>query len=440
MLSGARVQRRLAGAHGYNWTHPDEAPRRRWEWFSAEDLGANPDGVMSAAIPSMRITDVGFIALVIPFFSDTWLPEQNDLVEYVTDYRDHYVNDQRPAAQVLLRAYLPNGRDVRQLCDPTTKADGSGQMTGVVRAAVEEMWNDLKRGHFVDSLTRTVTITLQLKSNHMGVGYRITLMFELTSLGAILPSYDVETRIIDDKATEDMMMYAQISLVTVLFFAMLEVIEMVRSGLGDYTADLWNVMDWVNFFFFFLTYMQVHAVHYWIHHRDCSSILCRDLGYFDDWQLMMDYRNTKKYISLCICIQLFKVIKYLSALIPKMSLMTSVLRHCVVDLCFFGVVFANSLVAFSMMLYVQLGPVMEDYYDNLPAAISLVRALFGDFDIDEIMDNSSGYLNAMLFLGYLFVAIFICLSLFLAILAEARRRCESTRRARSSTPTSTSTV
>ena len=54
----------------------------------------------------------------------------------------------------------------------------------------------------------------------------------------------------------------------------------------------------------------------------------------------------------------------------------------------------------------------------------LVRALFGDFDIDEIADNSSGYLNALLFLGYLFVAIFICLSLFLAILAEASRRCE----------------
>merc|ERR1719454_2152023 len=100
--------------------------------------------------------------------------------------------------------------------------------------------------------------------------------------------------------------------------------------------------------------------------------------------------------------------------------MTSVLRTCVIDLLFFGVVFVISLAAFSMMLYVQLGPVMEDYYDNLPAAISLVRALFGDFDIDEIMDNSSGYLNALLFLGYLFVAVFIMLSLFLAILAEAQ--------------------
>ena len=64
-------------------------------------------------------------------------------------------------------------------------------MTGSVRAAVEEMWNDLKRGHFLEATARVATITLQLKSNHVGVRYRLTLMLELTSLGAILPSYDV---------------------------------------------------------------------------------------------------------------------------------------------------------------------------------------------------------------------------------------------------------
>ena len=63
---------------------------------------------------------------------------------------------------------------------------------------------------------------------------------------------------------------------------------------------------------------------------------------------------------------------------------------------------------------------MEGYRDQIPAFVSLFRALFGDFDINEIMDNSSGYLNTMLFLGYLFIAIFIMLSMFLAILAEAQ--------------------
>ena len=70
------------------------------------------------------------------------------------------------------------------------------------------------------------------------------------------------------------------------------------------------------------------------------------------------------------------------------------------------------------MLYVQLGHVMEGFVTQTSSFISLFRALFGDFDIDEIMNNSRGYLNTCLFLVYLFVAVFILLSMFLALLAE----------------------
>merc|ERR1719272_1805869 len=49
---------------------------------------------------------------------------------------------------------------------------------------------------------------------------------------------------------------------------------------------------------------------------------------------------------------------------------------------------------------------------------SLFRALFGDFDIALIMDNSSDYINAILLILYLFAAIFVLLSIFLTILGE----------------------
>jgi hypothetical protein len=52
--------------------------------------------------------------------------------------------------------------------------------------------------------------------------------------------------------------------------------------------------------------------------------------------------------------------------------------------------------------------------------ISLSRALFGDFDINEVLDNSPSYLNTVIYLAYLFVAVFILLSMFLAILGEAQ--------------------
>jgi hypothetical protein len=119
-------------------------------------------------------------------------------------------------------------------------------------------------------------------------------------------------------------------------------------------------------------------------------------------------------------LQLFKIMKITAILVPKMGLATAVLRKCAIDLLMFGITFVISMAAFSSMLFIQLGPVMLAYYDQIPAFISLFRALFGDFDIQAILDNSSGYLNTLLFLGYLFVAIFVMLSMFLAILAEAQ--------------------
>jgi len=97
-----------------------------------------------------------------------------------------------------------------------------------------------------------------------------------------------------------------------------------------------------------------------------------------------------------------------------------VLRRCVNDMLFFMVSFGISMAAFSMMLCVQLGHTMAAFIDNFTSFVSISRALFGDFDIDEIMNNSPDYLNTIVFIGYLFVAIFILLSMFLALLAEAQ--------------------
>ena len=289
-----------------------------------------------------------------------------------------------------------------------------------MRAAVEEWWNDLKRGHFIDSRTRVLTITLQLKANNVGISYRINLMFELTALGAILPSYDVETRVLDGDKWDTMRTFASIALGIVAFYSIIEGIEIVTGGLADYLVDVWNVMDWANYLIYYLFYAKLQQVVEYEGSRDCTSYLCAQVGYYDEWELMGAFRDAKTLLSLCVCIQLFKILKFAAVLVPKMGLATSVLRKCALDLLFFGIVFIISMLSFSTMLYVQLGPVMDDYYDQLASFISLFRALFGDFDIELIMVNSSGYLNALLMLGYLFVAIFIMLSMFLAILAEAQ--------------------
>jgi hypothetical protein len=119
-------------------------------------------------------------------------------------------------------------------------------------------------------------------------------------------------------------------------------------------------------------------------------------------------------------VQLFKVMKVCAMLMPKMGLATAVLKKTALDLLFFGVTFIIAMFAFSMMLQIQLGPVMANYSSQIPAFLALFRALFGDFDINDILTNSGSYSNALIFLGYLFIAVFVMLSMFLAILAEGQ--------------------
>ena len=97
-----------------------------------------------------------------------------------------------------------------------------------------------------------MTIVLQLKSNHAGVRYRLSLMFEITSLGAVLPSYDVETRVLNRRMMDATERFAAIALGLVCFFCLLEAVELARSSLAEYVTDMWNVMDWANFIVYFM--------------------------------------------------------------------------------------------------------------------------------------------------------------------------------------------
>ena len=138
-----------------------------------------------------------------------WLPEQTGLCDpaagEVSWYKNVMLNrtyGESTKASFFCVRLSPNGRDCRQLCDPTdigytAQLQGQrGRNTGVIRAAIEGWWNDLKRGHFIDVQTRVLTMQLQCKSNNIGIRNRLTIMFEFTSPAGVLPSYDMETMVL----------------------------------------------------------------------------------------------------------------------------------------------------------------------------------------------------------------------------------------------------
>jgi hypothetical protein len=113
----------------YNWTHPDQPCLNIWHHFTAAELGSDPAGQSSASTEATYNTlpNDGFVAIIIPFFSETYLPdEEGNTPEEVTDYRQHAFNVSRgtsPPNFFCVRLSW-NGVAVEQFCDPNDPETG----------------------------------------------------------------------------------------------------------------------------------------------------------------------------------------------------------------------------------------------------------------------------------------------------------------------------
>ncbi len=61
----------------------------------------------------------------------------------------------------------------------------------------------------------------------------------------------------------------------------------------------------------------------------------------------------KTYLGMCVTIQLLKLIKFASTMVPKMGLAPLVLKKALPDLIFFMLVVFIVLLAFSQLFYMQ---------------------------------------------------------------------------------------
>ena len=406
------------------------APLTTFKWLTTEALGASPVGLFTAHTNSLRVfPNDGFAAIFIPFFSNTFLPYERGSWSTVTDFR-------------LFRATPRNGREALYYCarytlDGTEVVQGCntnpGRNDALVRGLMTQMLTELKKGHFMDMRTRLISLHLHLVNQHSGIAFTVKYMFEFTNLKGVLPSFDIETLIFDEETLHGMQMWLMLALACTCWFCMLELVELTQAGCMSYFVNIWNVIDWANFIIFFQAF-ALWAQMILTHWRDtkleedeadgppyeCGSAICDQFGYFDPHEKMSLAREAKFYTAFCITLQLLKIIKFTNVIVPKMSLMTRVLGKGATDLFFFGIIFFISVFAFTMLLFIQLGTFMDDFTSQEIALLGLVRALFGDFSFEEIMDNSRGYTNAVMFLVYLFVSVFILLSMFLAILGESQ--------------------
>ena len=232
--------------YGRNWTHPESELTHPFLFQTSAELNSNPDGQPSASVVINwgTVPTDGYAAFVIPFFSDEFLEdetkewtEDSKPDERLADYRMFSArHSDTPKFFCVRLAWSTDW--VRQLCDPN---DEFGRTTGVVPNAIRKFWADLQRARWIDPFTRMVTITMPLRNNNAAIRFRLSLMMQLTSQGAVVPSYDVESRF--DAADPILIkVILTITLILVIYFILLEFHELKEEGPIDYFNNMWNLM------------------------------------------------------------------------------------------------------------------------------------------------------------------------------------------------------
>ena len=347
---------------GYNWTDPSQPLEHPWGHFDCTDLGLSCSRTMSNALASYGLSypPGGFVAAVIPFFSPTFLPEQKGTHEQVIDMKSVRCNRTANDAQACTPRFHCvrlswNGQHLHQLCDPMA----DGRVTGVVRAAIESFWTELKRAHFIDARTRLVEIVMPLRSNHMGLRYDLSIKLQQLPTRSWVPSTSILTRLENDEILKTMSYLLPISLAMCVFFIFSDLVDLWRFGWRSYLSSGWNVVDWLSYGIFVGYYCSMQVG--WNVADSFDSRLYQQVGFRYDVDSMEWFRSAKIYLSITLVVQIIKVIKFSDQIMPRTALFSSVLSVALPNLLFFMFSFGLTLVAFAMMLSVQMGNVLGEF-------------------------------------------------------------------------------
>ena len=224
---------------------------------------------------------------------------------------------------------------------------------------------------------------------HMSLTHRYHMSLKLQQLGSgtWVPSTTILSRVDNEDSRNVLGLLQPVAFGLCCFFMFSETTELYRFGWRSYFDSSWNIVDWVSYVIFQLYSLELRKTNVAADSIP-DSLLWKNVGFFDESASMEHFRVTKILFSITLVVQIIKMIKFTDIMLPRTALFSTVLRAAFPNMIFFMFSFALTLVAFAMMLSVQMGNVLGEYDSFLNSFMTLFRALFGDFDVEEILENT----------------------------------------------------
>ncbi|XP_067619298.1 polycystin-2-like protein 2 [Eurosta solidaginis] len=277
---------------------------------------------------------------------------------------------------------------------------------------------ELKKQKWIDRATRLVLVEFTLFNANKNLGNNIKFIGELPSTGGVLTSYSIQSVKLGSVFWKDgflICLAGIIFYIFIIYYAIIEVLEMRALGFANYVRLLWNFVDFLIIFLAFFTFVYNiwHPIYlnqlYKRFDENPKEYLELDPLCF--WNLV--YRDVMGICAFLVCIKIFKFISFNKT----MRQFNATVSTCFRDLLGFGVMFGIVFLAYAQLGLLLFGNVHYDFRNFHESLITMIRMILGDFDYDSI-EAANRVLGPIYFLTYILLVFFILLNMFLAIIND----------------------
>ena len=192
-----------------------------------------------------------------------------------------------------------------------------------------------------------------------------------------------------------------------------------------YFRDGWNYCDVLNYLLFFLSislriygYLLVGPV---LAKQEALKTAPGGLYGSNEYIKLQsvsfwfaEQQHIMAFNAILTWIKVFKFLEYN----PNMSILTTTLLKAGGPIVSFMWTFIIVLVGSGQGFYLAFGLDLYEYRGIIPAWLSLLRMAVGDFDYAQL-EESQTFLGPVMFWIYLFLAFFVLMSMFIALIGEA---------------------
>lgn len=280
--------------------------------------------------------------------------------------------------------------------------------------------NELFANDMIGRDARVVFFDFVTLNPNLNLHTVVRLCFEIPAEGGVATYSEIKTwrfwRYLGSRGK--LLLATEVFVVLMVFFyTQEEVLEIFKQGFVNYKRSLWNLVDWVNLAFFYITIAWRIKVE--INDKPTFTNLERYESYRAFvWNFSMEaYFNMVNGFLLT-----FKLFKYLNAS-RRIRLLFTLFKKTAGDILVFGIILFVIWLAYGVAGFLVFSSDVSDYRTLYFSIINLMRYTVTDMDYG-ILQQSNNMWGTIYYVSWTFLMFLVLVNVFVAILTDGYAACQ----------------